>query len=82
MILFTCEAKYVTIIQAIKKLLFFQRLTFELKIQRSEATILYSDNEKTIKFAHNSEFHARIKHIDIQQHFIREIVNSEVMNIK
>ena len=82
MTLSTCEAKYVAVTQAIKKLLFFQRLTFELKIQRSESTIFYNDNEKAIKFAHNSEFHARIKHIDIQQHFIREIVNSEIMNIK
>lgn len=44
-------------------------------------TILHSDNQGAIQLAHNPEFHAQTKHIDIQQHFVREVVASKVMDI-
>ena len=38
-----------------------------------------TDNQSTIKFAKNSGFHARSKHIDIQYHFVREkIISNEI----
>jgi len=32
------------------------------------------DNQRAIALAHNSEYHARTKHIDVQYHFVRECV--------
>ena len=35
-------------------------------------SILYVDNQSTIKLIKNPEFHKRTKHIDVKYHFIRE----------
>jgi hypothetical protein len=43
-------------------------------VEYSQAVIIYEDNQNAIVFVKNSQFHARIKHIDIQTHFIREKV--------
>jgi CobQ-like glutamine amidotransferase family enzyme len=40
----------------------------------SQAMMIYEDNQNAIVLIKNSQFHARIKHIDIQIHFIREKV--------
>ena len=32
------------------------------------------DNQGAIALAHNPEYHARTKHIDVQYHFVRECV--------
>jgi len=43
------------------------------------ATILFVDNQSTVKLIKNPEFHKRTKHIDIKYHFIREkVVNQEI----
>ena len=35
---------------------------------------IMEDNQGAIALAHNPEYHARIKHIDVQYHFIRECI--------
>jgi hypothetical protein len=43
--------------------------------------MIYEDNQSVIVLIKNSQFHARIKHIDIQIHFIREKVIKEFINL-
>ncbi len=43
--------------------------------------IIYENNQKTIALTKNSQFHARIKYIDIQTHFIREKVIDESIDL-
>ena len=38
-------------------------------------TLLFMDNQSTIAFVHDNQFHARSKHIDIWHHFICEWIN-------
>lgn len=38
------------------------------------ATLLFYDNQSTIRLAKNPVFHARIKHIEAYYHFVREKV--------
>ena len=80
----SCGAEYIAATQATKELLFLRRLTMEIQLTppRTQAlNILHSNNQGAIQLAHNPEFHARTKHIDIQQHFVREVVASKVMDI-
>src|SRR5579859_6270242 len=40
------------------------------------ANVIYTDNQGSIALAKNPEYHARTKHIDIQDHFVRECVEN------
>jgi len=40
------------------------------------ATKIFVDNQGAIELAHNPEFHARTKHIAIQEHYGREKVTT------
>ncbi len=43
---------------------------------------LKGDNQWSIALAHNPVFHARIKHIDIQHHYIHDEVTSGRINLQ
>jgi hypothetical protein len=43
--------------------------------------MIYENNQNAIAFVKNSQFHARIKHIDIQTHFIKEKVTEESIDL-
>jgi hypothetical protein len=47
----------------------------------SQAMMIYENNQNVIVLIKNSQFHARIKHIDIQTHFIREKVVEEFIDL-
>ena len=44
--------------------------------------VIWTDNQKIIAFVENSEFHRRIKHIDIKYHWIREAVADDKISLK
>ena len=41
---------------------------------QSSPTMIYCNNQSAIVLTKNPQFHARTKHIEIQFHFIREVV--------
>ena len=43
---------------------------------------LYCDNKATISIARNPIHHDRIKHVEVDRHFITEKLENEVINIK
>jgi hypothetical protein len=43
--------------------------------------VIYENNQNAIVLIKNLQFHARIKHIDIQTHFIREKVIEEFIDL-
>ena len=75
---FTTEAEYVVCTNAVKELIWIGNLLKELGCQAKGQNTLLSDNQGTIALAHNPEFHARTKHINMQHHFIRECVKGSV----
>jgi hypothetical protein len=50
-------------------------------LEPNGATPLFSDNQACIRLAENHVLHERTKHIEIQQHFIREKVQSGEIDI-
>jgi CobQ-like glutamine amidotransferase family enzyme len=50
-------------------------------VDYSQAVMIYKDNQNAIVLVKNSQFHARIKHIDIQTHFIKEKVIEESIDL-
>ena len=44
---------------------------FDLQL---DATCIYYDNQSCVKFSENLVFHEKSKHIEIQYHYIRDMV--------
>jgi hypothetical protein len=50
-------------------------------VEYSQAVMIYENNQSVIVLVKNFQFHARIKHIDIQIHFIRKKVIEESIDL-
>ena len=48
---------------------------------QEKLTVLYSDNQSAITLTRDAQFHARSKHFDVQNHFVREKVENGVIDI-
>jgi hypothetical protein len=74
----TTEAEYVALCQGSKEAIWFRDLFKELGFTQflgdSREVQMYSDNQGCIALAENPENHARSKHIDVQYHYTRQLV--------
>lgn len=77
----TTEAEYVSAAIAAKEIVWLTRLLEDIGIN-SEKNILYVDNMSAIKLVQNPELHQRSKHIDVRYHFVRDLYEKGVINIK
>jgi hypothetical protein len=81
--LFICEIEYTKQIIIAKEILWLKNLMIQLTcdVEYSQAVMIYENNQNVIAFVKNSQFHARIKHIDIQTHFIKEKMIEECIDL-
>ena len=70
------EAEYLALAHATKEALWLRSLLTDLGIPLDGPTSVTTDNQAAIAFAHDNQFHARSKHIDIRHHFVREKITS------
>ncbi len=70
------EAKFKCLADGAKEATWLGRLGEEIGFFGTQATLLMCDNQSSVKLTKNLVFHARMKHIEIQYHFIREKVLS------
>ncbi|WMV47529.1 hypothetical protein MTR67_040914 [Solanum verrucosum] len=70
----TTEAEYKATTLTAQECVWLQRLAEKLHLSISKPTTIFGDNQSAIKLANNSVFHARTKHIEVEDHFIREKV--------
>jgi len=75
------EAEYTAILHATRQAIWLQNLLEGLGYTQEEPTVLYSDNQSAIILTRDAQFHARSKHFDVQNHFVREKVESGVVDI-
>ena len=64
------------------ELLWIRRVMIELKIEFEEPMWLYCDNKSTISIAHNPVHHDRTKHVEVDQHFIKEKLDGNIISIE
>lgn len=74
------EAEYVSITQASKEAVYLKNLLNELTNVNSVIQ-LYNDNQSAQKLVYNPVFHNRTKHIDVKYHYIRELVEQEIVKL-
>jgi len=72
-----------TEMQAMKKAIWLCCFLNEIDYFHDDnVVIIQADNNKAMNLARNPEFHACIKHINIQYHFIHEAVNCHLVNFE
>lgn len=74
----TTEAEYVALCQGSKEAMWLRKLLqetgFPQLLGESLGVQMYSDNQGCIALAENPESHSRSKHIDVQYHYTRQLV--------
>lgn len=78
----TTESEYVAAATASKEIVWLRQLLTDLGHCPRQPTVLFIDNQSTIRLIRNPEFHKRTKHIDVKFHFIREKVENNLIDIK
>jgi hypothetical protein len=69
----TIEAEYMAVADAIKEAIWLHGLTEDLGILQKNMKVL-CDSQSAIHLAKNQVHYARTKHIDVQFHFVCEIM--------
>lgn len=68
----TCEAEYVGQTQAAKEAIWLRGLLSQIRPSGPlQTVIIFGDNQGAIALAKNPLHHGRVKHIDIQHHWVR-----------
>ena len=62
------------------ELIRFKQLFQELRFGNDEQMTLVCDNQATLHIASNPVFHERTKHIEVDNHFIRETMTTSFVN--
>ena len=75
------EAEYVDATEASKEMVWLQRFMEELG-KKQENSRLYSDSQSAIHIAKNLAFHSRTKHIEPKYHFIRYVLDEELLKLE
>ena len=69
----TTEAEYMAMAEAIKEAIWTLGLIEDLGVNQHKLDV-YCDSQSAIYLAKYQVHHARIKHIDVRYHFVREVV--------
>ncbi|KAE8666201.1 Retrovirus-related Pol polyprotein from transposon TNT 1-94 [Hibiscus syriacus] len=77
----TTEAEYVAVTEASKEMVWLQSFLEELG-KKQENNVLYCDSQSVIHLAKNPYFHSRTKHIQLRYHFIRSLLEDEILKLE
>ncbi|KAE8713932.1 Detected protein of unknown function [Hibiscus syriacus] len=77
----TTEAEYVAVTEASNEMVWLQSFLEELG-KKQENNVLYCDSQSAIHLAKNSSFHSRTKHIQLRYHFIRSLLEDEILKLE
>jgi hypothetical protein len=75
------HAEYIALSELTRELTWLRQLLSEIGFCESGPSIVFQDNQQTIRLANNPEDHSRSKHIDVRHHHIREKVESKEIEL-
>ncbi|XP_039006143.1 secreted RxLR effector protein 161-like [Hibiscus syriacus] len=77
----TSEAEYRSLANSVFELIWIEQLLDEIVVSITGKTIVWCDNTSAISMAANPTHYARIKHVKIDIHFVRERVLAEQLSV-
>ena len=78
----TTEAEYIALGHAAREEVWIKKFVNELELEVTETIMLHGDNEMSIALTKNVESQHCTKHINVQYHYIRELVNEGELTVK
>ncbi|GKV51222.1 hypothetical protein SLEP1_g57891 [Rubroshorea leprosula] len=75
------EAEYRALATTTSEVAWIQHLLFELGVSSSIPPAIFCDNIGATYLSSNPVFHSRMKHIAIDLHFVRELVDRKVLHV-
>ncbi|KAH9113904.1 hypothetical protein AeMF1_011978 [Aphanomyces euteiches] len=78
----TCEAEYVALAELAKEVVWLRGLLEDLSMRQDHATLTWCDNKAAISTAENVGVASRSKHIDVRHHFIRQLIQAAVLDLR
>ena len=76
------EAEYIALSEAAREACWLRNLYDELGYNQQFPITIKGDNDGSIAMARNQQFHSRSKHIAIRWHWIRDLVDQELIKIE
>jgi hypothetical protein len=76
----TTKAGYMVATHSCKETIWLKRWCSYIRFKQG-VVIIYCDSQSVICLAKNLKFHARTKHIDLQYHFVRDMVEDGRVNL-
>ncbi|KAG8501082.1 hypothetical protein CXB51_003205 [Gossypium anomalum] len=73
----TTEAEYRSLANATSKLMWLHSLLTKIGLKLSGTPVIWCDNSSAVSLATNPMPHARVKHVELDIHFVREKVLSD-----
>ena len=77
----TVEAEYVALTRGSKQAMWMYSFLEELDMPQTRPATLYCDNTGATALAKDAKGHARVKHINIREHYIRERVEANDIEV-
>ena len=78
----TVEAEYVAMSRCAQQMVWVQSWLKEVEVEFSTPGLISGDSRGAIALTKNTKDHGKVKHIDIQHHYIRELLKSKVISIE
>ena len=78
----TTEAEYIALGHAAREAVWIRRFINEMSLEIAPEIIVHGDNEMSIALTKNAESQHRTKHIDVQHHYIRELIEEKELSIE
>jgi hypothetical protein len=75
------EAEFVEAARAAQEVVWFRRLMKDLGHEQHSPTVVWEDNKAAIAFSKNHTCHDRSKHIDIREHWLRDLALNQVITM-
>ena len=77
----TTEAEFVAAASCACQGVWLRRILGKLGQNQATSTVIYCDNNYTIKLSKNPVLHGQSKHIDVRFHFLRELTRDGVVEL-
>lgn len=79
----TTEAEYIAIGHAARQAVWLRRFLAELPIDEPPSSVrILGDNQASLDLVKNAEYHDRTKHIDVQHHYVRKLVQDDYVRME